>query len=175
MKKILLIFLLIVMTLSGCTSEYSSEVKPTVYKGKNLDIGVIGSSPDIEEASVKFTTISFEDLEDTKSTSERFDGIFIMQNHLKQADEEKYINVYKEMTIPIFFVGTTKGFLPFVLEDLTYEDAPDIPDSYIAGYLQKTQDEYMYWGFGLNDGVENESSIKEIYTRVLKTIETLEK
>lgn len=175
MKKILLIFLLIVMTLSGCASEYSSEVKPSVYKGENLDIGVIGSSPDIEEASVKFTTISFEDLEDTKSTSERFDGIFIMQNHLKQADEEKYINVYKEMTIPIFFVQTTKGFLPFVLEDLSYEDAPDIPDSYIAGYLQKTQDEYMYWGFGLNNGIENESSIKEVYTRVLKTIETLEK
>lgn len=175
MKKIYFIFLLTVMALSGCTSQSSSEVKPTVYEGRNLVIGVIGSNPEIKEENIEFTATSFEDLEDTKSTSESFDAIFIMHDYLKQADEEKYVDVYRKLSIPTFFVQSTKGYLPFVLEDLSYEDAPEIYDSYISGYLQQSQDGHLYWGFDLIDGVENESNVNEMYTRVFKTIENLEK
>lgn len=175
MKKTLLIFLLAVLTLSGCTTQYLAKAKSPVYTGRDLEIGIIGKKPRVKEGNVKFTTISFEKLEDTKSISKSFDAVFIMQKHLKQADKEKYVNTYKELSIPIFFVQTTKGFLPFVVEGMSYKDAPDISDSYIAGYMQKTKDQYINWGFGLENGVENGSSVNEIYIRVLKTIETLAK
>ncbi|WP_074035253.1 hypothetical protein [Exiguobacterium sp. AT1b] len=85
------------------------------------------------------------------------------------------MDVYRKLSIPTFVVQTTKGYLCFILEDLSYEDAPDISDLYIAGYLQKSQDGYLYWGLDLIDSVENESDVNEIYTRVFKTIENIEK
>lgn len=147
----------------------------SLEKDRNLVIGVIGGNLEIKEEHIEFTAISFEDFDDTKSTSESFDPIFIMHDYLRRADEEKYVDVYRTLSKTTFIVQTTKGYLPFVSEDLSYEDAPDIYDSYIAGYLQNSQDGHLYWGFDFIDDVENERNVNEMYTRVFKAIENLEK
>ncbi len=169
--KILLFGSLIAATaLAGCGSDISTEVKASSYDGTYLNIGVIGEQPDLHEKNVKFSTLSFEELEDTKRVSSKLDAVFITKNNLKQADEEKYVKVYQKLKVPTFFLETTKGFLPFVSEDLTYATASEVNDAYVSGYLQEKMDSYRYWEYGLDNNQKNDQNVKDIYFRIFETI-----
>ncbi|WP_426355162.1 hypothetical protein [Exiguobacterium sp. R-39] len=170
MKKLLFGSLIAATALAGCGSDISKEVKASSYDGTYLNIGVIGEQPDLQEKNVKFSTLSFEELEDTNRVSSKFDAVFITKDILKQADEEKYIKVYRKLDVPIFFLETTKGFLPFVFENLTYDNASEVNDAYASGYLLEKKDSYRYWEYGLNNNQKNDKNVKDVYSRIFETI-----
>lgn len=170
MKKLLFCSLIATTTLTGCGVDASTQVKDTSYDGTYLKIAVIGKQLNLQEKNVKFSTLSFEELEDTNRISSQFDAVFITKDNLKQADEEKYVKVYRKLDIPTFFLGTTKGFLPFVFEDLTYANASEVNDAYVSGYLQGKKDHYRYWEYGLNNNQKNDQHVKDVYSRIFETI-----
>lgn len=170
MRKLLMGSLIAATALAGCGVDASTQVKDTSYDGTYLKIGVIGEQPDLQEKNVKFSTLSFKELEDTNRISSKFDAVFITKDNLKQADEEKYVKVYRKLDVPTFFLETTKGFLPFVFEDLTYANASEVNDAYVSGYLQGKKDHYRYWEYGLNNDQKNDQFIKDVYSQIFKTI-----
>lgn len=170
MKKTLPIFLFILMILAGCNSN---TVNSPLYKGKSLNIGIIGNVPQVREENVKFTTITFNELEEGKTLASKFDAVFIMKEHLSEAADSKYAKVYKEARIPFFFIETKKSYIPFVDEKVSYEDFPEVESGeYATGYFQEGEN-IKSWGFGLYNDKVNEANIKDVYTRIFSTIESL--
>ncbi|ULO06571.1 hypothetical protein H1230_26825 [Paenibacillus sp. 19GGS1-52] len=169
MKKISMILFFICFIVTACNSD---TVDTPRYEGKSLVIGLIGDAPNVREKNVDFKQITFKQLEDL---SPDYDAIFIMKEYLSEAATQKYAKVYKNAGIPFFFIETTKSYLPFINEELSYEDAPDLSsDTYATGYYQSDK-EFQYWGYGLYNDKVNESSIADVYTRIFTTMESLEK
>lgn len=171
MKKIFPVVLLIFIILTGCKNE---TVDTSLYNGKNLIIGVIGDSPKVREGNVKFKNINLNKLEEGKHLSSEFDAIFIMKDHLSEAANRKYAAIYKNSGIPFFFIGSTKSYIPFVNEQISYTDSPNIEDqTYATGYFQSGEGKYQYWGYGLYNDQINENNIKDVYTRIFTTIKSV--
>lgn len=105
---------LIILVLSACTSDSDFEL----YKGKPLRIAVIGEPPEVKEEQVKFTKISFDKMTNKELNS--FDAVFIREDNLFEAAEDRYTDVYLDSTIPFFFIGTD-NFIPFVEKDMEYD------------------------------------------------------
>jgi hypothetical protein len=142
------------------------------YNGSDLNIGVVGELPELEVDNVHFTRIYFNELEnDVDAISEKFDSIFIMEDSLSEASQSQYAKVYSSLTIPTFFIKSKKSFIPFIVEDLVYEEVEFVKDlTYATGYLKISENEQKSWGFGLYNDVENEKNIKDVYNRIFKTI-----
>jgi hypothetical protein len=169
MNKISIILLFICLILAGCNSY---TIDTPRYEGKSLVIGVIGDSPNIREKNVDFKKITFSQLED-QNLSPDFDAIIIMKEHLTEAANQKYAKVYKNAGIPFFFMESKKSYLPFINEEMSYDDVPDLTsDNYATGYFQSGK-EYQYWGYGLYNDKTNELNIEDVYTRIFTTIEFL--
>jgi hypothetical protein len=169
MNKISIILLFICLILAGCNSY---TIDTPRYEGKSLVIGVIGDSPNIREKNVDFKKITFNQLED-QNLSPDFDAIIIMKEHLTEAANQKYAKVYKNAGIPFFFMESKKSYLPFINEEMSYDDVPDLTsDNYATGYFQSGK-EYQYWGYGLYNDKTNELNIEDVYTRIFTTIEFL--
>jgi hypothetical protein len=170
MKKISIILLFICFILAGCNSD---TVNSPRYEGKNIVIGVIGDAPNIREENIDFKKITFDQLED-QNLSPDFDAIFIIKEYLTEASNQKYAKVYKNVGIPFFFIESKKSYLPFIYEEMSYENVPDLStDTYATGYFQSGE-ENQSWGYGLYNDKVNEPNIKDVYTRIFTTIESLE-
>lgn len=55
------------------------------------------------------------------------EALFIMPENLVKASDYKYIDVYSNLEIPIFFIGMTKTFIPFIFKDNTYQNVTEAP------------------------------------------------
>ncbi|WP_339316083.1 hypothetical protein [Paenibacillus sp. FSL R10-2734] len=177
MKRIILnaLIILIVIFTTGCTS-IADTVDTPLYSGKSLSLGVVGEIPKIREEHVHFTNISFDELEDYSTLSSKYDAVVIMKEHLQEADDNKYIKVYTNAGVPFFFIEATKSFMPFVLEDVSFEHSSLTNfnyDMYVTGYFQ-TGEAYKSWGYGLYNDKVNEPNIKDVYSRIFTTIESIE-
>ena len=166
---------MIALTLSGCSTETSREENESLNNNAYLKIGIIGKKPHIKKENIKFEDLTFEQLKDTKKVSSDFDALFITKVNLKEADDEQYVTVYNNLKIPIFFLQTTTGFLPFVTEGLSYKEASELNHSYASGYLKEKKSSYRYWEYGLNDDVLNEKNINNVYSRIFKTVEDVKR
>ncbi|OPA78639.1 hypothetical protein BVG16_12310 [Paenibacillus selenitireducens] len=170
MNKISMILLFICFILAGCNAD---TINTPRYEGKSLIIGVIGDAPNIREKTVNFKKITFNQLE-VPNLSADFDAIFIMKEHLSEAARQQYAKIYKNAGIPFFFIESKKSYLPFINEEMSYEDVPDLTsDNYATGYFQSGK-EYRHWGYGLYNDKANERNIEDVYTRIFTTIETFE-
>ncbi len=165
-------FISLLVLLVGCNEK--DQVESPIYEGDRLNIGVLGEASEVREQNINFQSITFDKLEsDVKSISTEFDAIFIMKEHLIQAGEKQYAKVYSELGVPVFFFQSKKSYLPFIYEDMTYEQVPNIEDqTYATGILSKKKDTYKYWGYGLYNDTENETNIKDVYSRIFTTIES---
>lgn len=172
MKKILMGFISLLVILVGCNEK--DQVESLIYQGERLNIGVIGEAVDVREQNVNFESLTLDKLEsDVKSISTEFDAIFIMKEYLIEAGEKQYANMYSELGIPVFFIQSKKSYLPFINEDMTYEEAPNIEDqTYATGISSEEKDAFKYWGYGLYNDTENETNIKDVYSRIFTTIES---
>lgn len=123
---------------------------------------------------MRFTSISFDELEDYTKLSSNYDAVIIMKEHLEEAAEGKYAKVYRNADIPFFFIESTKSHIPFVVEELSYEDVSDINNGmYATGYLPSDKGDRT-WGYGLYNDKVNESNIKNAYSWIFTTIESIE-
>ncbi|WP_256989984.1 hypothetical protein [Paenibacillus sp. VTT E-133280] len=177
MRKIILnaLIILIFIFATGCTSN-ADTVDTPLYSGKSLFIGVVGEVPKIREEHIHFTSISFEELEDYDELSSDYDAVVIMKEHLQEADDNKYVKVYTHAGIPFFFIQSTKSFMPFVLEDVSYEHSSlkDFNNNmYATGYFHNGE-KYRSWEDGLYNDKINEPNIKDAYSRIFTTIESIE-
>lgn len=155
----------------GLFTQFQAEE----YTGEILNIKTIGEVPKIEAENIIFTKMTFNDFQENPSFADS-DAVFVMPEHLEEASKDKYIELYKEMNIPIFFIGTTKSHIPFVFDDATYDDVADVsPVSYAAGYLYDHENELgETWVFPKESTDEEEitdKEIREIYTEIFTTIE----
>ncbi|OAB45263.1 membrane lipoprotein lipid attachment site-containing protein [Paenibacillus glacialis] len=173
MKKIFPFILFILVILAGCTTNAADTVDTPLYAGKPLVIGIIGDSPAVRENNVEFKNITFKQLEEVNNQSSELDAIMIMKEHLSEAAESKYAKVYKNPSIPYFFIESTKSYVPFIIEELSYEEVPELDNlNYVTGYFNTGADENQFqsWGYGLYNDKVNESNIKNVYTQIFTTI-----
>ncbi|CEG27186.1 hypothetical protein [Bacillus sp. B-jedd] len=157
--------------------DRSAENSPSSLLGneeiKNLKIGVVGKPPKVNEKKVKFEEITLTEMAKMDLSSE-YDGVFIMEDFLRDAAKPEYAIIYRNSGIPIFFIQTKSTFLPFVNEDIDYEDflEEDTPE-YATGYYQNGETAQT-WEYGLYNDKLSEKNIKDVYSRIFKTIDSLE-
>lgn len=171
MKKIRGYFLLVIIicTLAGCNRSQPQSVKTDPYGGRALRIGIIGKIPEVRERQVAFVKIKFSDLKKERFDSQ-YDSIFITKDNLSEAAQEKYKPIYKKSKIPFFFIQSKKGYVPFIVEKLSYEEVPDMQDLTYATGIIFNDNKLKYWGYGLYNDIENQDNIKDVYSRIFETI-----
>lgn len=163
-------FIFALVVLGGCESE---SVNTPLYEGEFLTIGIIGNAPKVREENIVFKKITFKDIEDDNKLSAEYDGVFIMKENLSEAANSKYAKVYLNSSIPFFFIESSKSYMPFINEKLSYENSPEThSDNYATGIL-KSGDKIKTWGYGLYNDKVNETNIKDAYTRIFSTIESI--
>ncbi|WP_127593609.1 hypothetical protein [Paenibacillus lautus] len=169
-KKIIVVLLLVFVILINGNAQRDSIDMP-LYEGRSLVIGVIGKTPQVrEEGHVNFKEVTFEQLEDLNLSTE-LDAVFITKEHLVEASEPKYTEVYNKAEVPFFYIESNKSHVPFTIEELSYDEVPDLStDMYATGYYGKDAE---HWGYGLYNGVMNETNIQAVYSRIFTTIESL--
>ncbi|MFD1777210.1 hypothetical protein ACFSFW_00770 [Fredinandcohnia salidurans] len=159
--------LILIFVLSACTQDPELEL----YEGKALSIAVVGELPKVEEEQVRFNEISFDELASEELGT--YDAVFITEENLPKAAESQYADVYLNSTIPFFFIGTD-NFVPFTEKDLEYDKTSYWDGSYAVGVLTSQEDESLKtWGFGLYNDKKTDEHIKDVYSRIFKTIEEL--
>jgi hypothetical protein len=164
------VFLLLLFTLSACTQSPDFEL----YEGKTLRIAVIGEPPKVEEEQVRFNEISFNELTDQEIDS--YDAVFITEENLPQAAESRYANTYLDSIIPFFFISAN-SHIPFTVKETEYNEFWNwsAGNNYAVGVLTSKEDESITsWGFGLYNGKKTDENIKNVYSRIFKSIEGLD-
>lgn len=187
MKKIWYLPLLFLFLTAGCSLEVTTSTSSSVsnavqeesienyvpYNGADLKIGTVEIVPEVNEKNITFTTLTLGDLEKNEAVLNELDAIFIMKDHLDEASASKYTAIYHNLKIPVFFIDTTKSFIPFTEKELNYEEVEDFEDqNYIAGIYPEGA-EFRTWQYGLYNNVENKETIKMTYTNVFLTIDEL--
>ncbi|WP_335870872.1 hypothetical protein [Bacillus sp. 2205SS5-2] len=170
-RKRYLCFILLILTvaLTACTSSPDFEA----YEGNSLRIAVIGESPKVKVEQVRFTEISFDEMKSEELKS--YDAVFIREDNLSEASESQYADVYLNSTIPFFFIGTD-NYVPFTEKDLVYDKTSNWTAgiSYAVGLLASQEDGTLKkWEYGLYNDEKTDEHIKEMYSRIFKTIDEL--
>ncbi|MNO58968.1 hypothetical protein D3C76_495440 [compost metagenome] len=144
------LLILMLMVLTGCASN---SVDTPLYEGH--------------------TEISLNDLKEGAVFPNTVDAVFIGKDYLSEAAEPEYAQVYKKAGVPFFFIESMKSYIPFVYEDLSYEEVPDMQSGmYITGYYE-SGGKMQYWGYGLYNDKVNSVNIKDAYSRIFTTIASL--
>jgi len=140
----------------------------SLYKGKDLTIGVIGAKPEVNEKQIDFQEIRFDQF--TIEEARNFDAVFVMKESLSTAAEKQYTTIFTDSHIPFFFIDSNKGAYPFIDENLEYEEAVEIPyhNYFATGYLLTIDGEEMTWTFEPSNE-NNQGSFSAIF----KTIENV--
>ena len=163
------ILILLVSSLSACTPNPGFEL----YEGNALHISVVGEPPEVKEEQVRFTKIAFDEMKNNKLDS--YDAVIITENNLTKAAENQYAEIYLNSTIPFFFIGTD-NYVPFTEKDLEYNESMNWArgNGYAVGILNfQESDELKKWEYGLYNDVKNDENVKDVYSRIFKTINEL--
>lgn len=159
------ILLILILALTACTQSPDFEL----YEGKSIKIAVVGEPPEVNEEQVIFTEISFDEM--TSEELKSYDAVFIRENNLSEAAESQYADVYLYSTIPFFFIGTD-NYVPFIEKDLEYNKNSNwtAGTSYTVGVLLS---HLKHWEYGLYNDKKTDEHIKEMFSRIFKTIDAL--
>lgn len=171
MKRKIIVVPLLVFVIQINGNAQRDSIDTPLYEGRSLIIGVIGETPQVrEEGHVDFKEVTFQQLEDLDIPTE-LDAIFITKEHLVEASEPKYTEVYNKSEVPFFYIESKKSHVPFTIEELSYDEVPDLSsDMYATGYYGKAAE---HWGYGLYNGVMNETNVLAVYSHIFATIESL--
>ncbi|MEH7347145.1 hypothetical protein V7122_25250 [Bacillus sp. JJ1532] len=170
MKKKIILFLLLALSILTACSNDKNEVKDSpLYEGKKLIIGVVGKTPKVREQNIVFKSIEIKDLRQ-ENLSSKYNAVFIMKEYLSEVAKALYAKIYKNSSIPFFFIESKKSYVPFVDEETDYEEFPDTKSGdYAAGYYHDGENG-TYWGYGLYNNTVNEVNILDVYSRIFNTI-----
>lgn len=107
---------------------------------------------------MRFTNIALSDLRNSVAKLKtNNDAIFIT----KEFFEEQFI------------IQSMKSLVPFLYSDISYEEAHDVDNlMYVIGFIDKDTN-LEKWGYGLFNDIEYETNIREVYSRLFSTIETI--
>lgn len=178
-SKRMMFFILVfsIVNILGCSNinfdnPNTIEVTPS---DAYLTIGVIGASPEVNEKNIIFKPYSVEQLDENVDPT--LDALFVMPEHLEEAAEPEFAQLYRRLPYPTFFIGSEKLAYAFTEEDVTYETAFSGDKlMYTRGvFFNPDTETYQGWEFGLYNDVRNEKNIKAMYTQVFETISNLEK
>lgn len=172
MKKNILFLLIILSILSACSNRNEIKNSP-LYKGKNLTIGVVGKAPEIREKNIVFKKLELKDL-GQKNLSLQYNAVFIMREHLSEAAKAPYTKIYRNSGIPFFFIDSKKLYLAFTEEKLDYKQTVDSPGKEYAWGFYQSKTEGKYWGYGLYNDTVNQANIKDVFSRIFMTIESID-
>lgn len=78
-----------------------------IYEGGKLTIGVVGKAPEVREDNIQFKKIEIKDL-NQGSLYSIYEAIFIMKEHSTEAKEGTYEKLYRNASIPFFFIESPK-------------------------------------------------------------------
>ncbi len=173
MKKFSLMLIIVIsVLLSGCGKTTDKMTVKDAYNGDKLTIGVIGELPKVIEGNVLFQQLQFDELKEM-TENPGMDAIIITKENLEEASEGTYAAIYQASTIPVFFIQSEKSYVPFIREDLSYQDAAFMDDlTYITG-IQYQDGSLKTWGFGLYNDTVSEENIQIAYTQLFETIDEL--
>jgi hypothetical protein len=159
------ILLILILALTACTQSPDFEL----YEGNSLKIAVVGETPEVNEEQVIFKEISFDEM--TSEELKSYDAVFIRENKLSEAAESQYADVYLNSTIPFFFIGTD-NYVPFIEKDLEYNKNSNwtAGTSYTVGVLLS---QLKHWEYGLYNDKKSDEHIKEMFSRIFKSIDEL--
>lgn len=163
------ISLMLIFALTACTQSPDFEL----YEGKPLKIAVVGKRPEVNEKQVMFTEIAFDEM--ASEELKYFDAVVIRENNLLEAAESQYADVYLNSTIPFFFISAN-NHIPFSTKETEYNESWHwtAGQSYAVGVLTLKEDESLKsWEFGLYNDRKTDEHIKEIYSRIFKSIDEL--
>lgn len=154
-------------------AETPQSIIPNNQNDPELKIGVIGKSPEVKENRVQFEEIDLKDLARIEIDT-KYDGIIIMKDFLSEAAKSQYAEVYKTSGVPFFFIQSEKTYIPFIDEKVEYDEFPNTDtQEYATGYYQDGEDA-QFWGYGLYNDKQTDENIKDVYTRIFKTISNIE-
>lgn len=153
MKKIFLLLSLTIL-LSGCYANENNDGfkrNNDNYKGKNLDIGVVGNElPDISNVNYRYVKLN----EIFKNNNINFDALIITSDEFEEADNPKYVQFFDKVTYPVIFFGE-KDFRMFAFtnENMSIENSKDNNDSFIEGFrnIDDEREGMKFYKFDEND------------------------
>ncbi|MEH7115594.1 hypothetical protein V7124_25020 [Neobacillus niacini] len=163
------ILLILLFALTACTQSPDFEL----YEGKPLKIAVVGEPLKVNEEQVIFTEISFDEMASEELKS--YDAVFITEENLPKAAESKYANIYLDSTIPFFFISAN-SHIPFTVKETEYDESWNwtAGQSYAAGVLNLKEDELLKsWGYSFYNDIKTNEQIKNVYSRIFKTIDEI--
>ncbi|MCP1144598.1 amino acid oxidase [Lysinibacillus endophyticus] len=174
MKRLIIGVVVIGLILVAMVFLLSVSINKVKYDGAPLNIAVIGNIPELKNEKIHFESLSLEKVnEDISKLPTNLDAIMLTPNVFEAASDDKYIEVYKGLELPIIFFDSNKRHYPFVNEGLTYETANfDVLDngSHTTIYLHNINaNKFETWYFYLND----KKDINALYTEVFEKIEEL--
>ncbi len=160
--------------LSACQTN---TVKEAPYEGVPLKIAVVGEQPNVREEQINFNELSLSELHN--SNSRKYDAVFIMEDHLSDASNSKYVEMYKNKKVPFFFVGSLANTIPFQgLENpVSYEEEAEKVNgtqNFISGMLYGEEEKgYRGWKFAypIKNSEVQRDNVKAIYSEVFKVVE----
>lgn len=164
----LISFIVLVIFLIGFTVTIKDDETMIfkIYQGRDLNVAIVGDVPNVLESNVYFQQIELADLLDMDFSS--FDGIFITEDHLRDASNPKYTSTYHKIEKPIFFVGSS-SHLPFLYEEIGFDDVT-LNDSYYATAIKIVDEKVMYRGYGLYNDDYNQRHIQDVFSRMFESI-----
>ncbi|MBM7648666.1 hypothetical protein JOC78_001612 [Bacillus ectoiniformans] len=157
---------ILLLFLTGCVihTANSNTLLPE-YKGKQLNIGVIGQLPDVREKHIHFIPLTLKDL--MEENTQKADAIFINKEFLSEAADSQYAESYLQSPIPIFFIHSEKVILAFIDQKLSYEQAHELQSNeYLIGYYKDS-----YFGITLDKNKKTKETVQSSYSRAFKMIE----
>ncbi|WP_394186184.1 hypothetical protein [Metabacillus halosaccharovorans] len=80
-KKIILFLLLVLSVLSACSNDKNEVKDSSLYEGRNLTIAVAGKVPEIREQNIVFINVELKEL-NQESIQTKYDAVFIMKEDL---------------------------------------------------------------------------------------------
>lgn len=163
LKKI--IWILSLLLLVACSDDEDK------YDGAPLKIAVVGDIPELNNEKIHFESISLDEFsEDPLHISANFDAVMITPAIFEAASDDKFVEVYKNSTLPIIFFDSSKRHYPFTRGGATYETAHwdslnngSHTTIYLSDIDTNSEDA---WYFYLKDEKELDILYKEIFQKV---------
>ncbi|WP_211746635.1 hypothetical protein [Paenibacillus sp. Marseille-Q4541] len=166
-----ILFIVLSYLLVSCSFASSDSFNRKPYDGRILSIGIVGEVPDVREKHILFQKIHLHQMKEA-SIGHNLDAIFISKEFLSAAAAPEFAKVYKGAEIPVFFLESERGYVPFYYEGISYEDAPDTFDlTYATALVPESGNEMKYWGFGLNNDKKNKKNIQSAYSDMFQAID----
>jgi hypothetical protein len=165
MKRFLYIFMALLMIIFGCSVK-NEEQTSTKELSKELSIGVVGAPPSLKRPNVSFRTLSLREVK----SNERIDALFIMPEHLEEAAQPEYADLYKSLPYPTFWIDSQKPYYAFTDAEFTYENAPGSFEDYAYGYLNLDKNQIKGWAIKLKNNKKTKENIEEAYDIIFDII-----